>query len=214
MPDQRNARPVSGEIMATTSTEAAKARPGPSFDFVDAEFESLDGGVGTGVAPRRYPADSQHEPAFTPNISVLRKHKAARPAFGPARAGLLFWIAGIGAAALAFWVSGGHALMRHALSSPEAPFLEPLRIAGLTSRVEYAGRHAMPRVDRQVMKDGRDTVPMPPLKIDVTAGDGATRRYNLGTSGGPIALGRKFAFASRLPVPTNGVKSVSVTFGN
>ena len=41
----------------------------------------------------------------------------------------------------------------------------------------------------------------------------ASPRYRLGTSGRPLAPGEAFAFSSRLDVPKNGVKSVSVTFG-
>jgi hypothetical protein len=69
------------------------------------------------------------------------------------------------------------------------------------------------RVDRKAVNDGGSTLPMTALKTDVVSGDGGTTRYNLGTSGSPIGPGEKFAFASRLPVPTNRVKSVSVTFG-
>ena len=68
-------------------------------------------------------------------------------------------------------------------------------------------------VDGKAVNDGNRTQPMPPLKIEIVAGDGVATRYNLGTSGSPVEPGEEFAFASRLPVPTNGVKSVSVTFG-
>ena len=54
--------------------------------------------------------------------------------------------------------------------------------------------------------------PLPPLEIRVTGNDGRTTRYTLGTSGRPLAPGERFAFSSRLEVPKNGVKTVSVTF--
>ena len=59
----------------------------------------------------------------------------------------------------------------------------------------------------------RDVEHLPSLGIAVTGNDGRITRYRLGTSGRPIAPGETFAFSSRLDVPKNGVKTVSVTFG-
>ncbi|RUU50294.1 hypothetical protein EOC99_35320, partial [Mesorhizobium sp. M7A.T.Ca.TU.009.01.1.1] len=62
------------------------------------------------------------------------------------------------------------------------------------------------------VNDGAKPTELPPLEIRVTGNDGQTTRYTLGTSGRSLASGERFGFASRLDVPRNGVKTVSVTF--
>ena len=129
------------------------------------------------------------------------------------RGGPIFWIVGIGLAAAAFWVSGGHALVR------SAPFLgtqaprRRSRISGVTSRVDASGPQPVLFVDGEAANDGAAAETLPPLDILVTGNDGRITRYRLGTSGRPMAPGERFAFSSRLDVPKNGVKTVSVTFG-
>jgi hypothetical protein len=211
MSGQRNARPVSGEIMTAVSPGAVPSRPDPAFDVVDAEFETLDARAAAAAGRRQ--TSSWREAASAPGMAVLSRDRSARAPFGSTSAGAPFWIAGICAAAVAFWISGGHALLRQAPFFWPSATAKPLHIADLSSRVDASGGRAMLAVDGQAVNDGGDILPMPALKIDVISGDGATTRYNLGTSGSPIVPGEKFAFASRLPVPTNGVKSVSVTFG-
>jgi hypothetical protein len=197
MPDLRKARPVSGEIMAAAPIRAAPSCPDPCFDFVDAEFETLDAREGkSGATAERYPAAMRPGQVSVPGMAVLRPYCSERALPGWARAQPPFWIAGAAAAAVAFWISGGHALFRQPSFSPDV-----------------TGGHMIVRVDRKAVNDGGSTLPMTALKTDVVSGDGGTTRYNLGTSGSPIGPGEKFAFASRLPVPTNRVKSVSVTFG-
>ncbi len=48
--------------------------------------------------------------------------------------------------------------------------------------------------------------------VFVTDNDGRITRYTLGTSDRWLSPGERFGFASRLDVPRNGVKTVSVTF--
>ena len=211
MPDQRNARPVSGEIMAAAPCGPVLPRAEPCFDIVDAEFETLDGRAGNDGGAARYLAALQSGPMSGSGLAALRGHRSERAMSGSARAGAAFWIAGVCAAAVAFWISGGHVVVRQASFLSPAATAEPLRIADLNTRVDAAGGRATLSVDGQAVNDGDDTQPMPPLKIDVVANDGVTTRYNLGTSGSPIGPGEIFAFASRLPAPTNGVESVSVT---
>jgi hypothetical protein len=68
-------------------------------------------------------------------------------------------------------------------------------------------------VDGEAANDGAAAQQLPPLEIVVTGNDGRITRYRLGTSGRPLAPGETFAFSSRLDVPKNGVKTVSVSFG-
>ena len=67
-------------------------------------------------------------------------------------------------------------------------------------------------VDGEAANDGSAVAHLPPLDIAVTGNDGRITHYRLGTSGRPMAPGETFAFSSRLDVPKNGVKTVSVTF--
>lgn len=68
-------------------------------------------------------------------------------------------------------------------------------------------------VGGEATNDGTIAEKLPPLDIFVTDNDGVVTRYRLGTSGQALAPGEKFAFSSRLDVPKNGVKTVSVSFG-
>lgn len=213
MADVRNARLVSGEIMAAAPAGVASSRHEPRFDIVEAEFETLAMPSATVTAAPSLFAAPKPEPVSQAGMDMLRKRHATARAFGSVRGGPLFWTAGLGLAVLAFWFSGGHALVPPDMFSPTQPSAQPLRIASVISRVDTSGERAMLNIDGEAANDGDNMLPMPSLDIRVVASDGATTRYNLGTSGSPIAPGEKFAFASRLPVPRNGVKSVSVTFG-
>jgi hypothetical protein len=217
MPDERNARPVSGEIMAAPPAGAGPAETRPVHpDIVDAEFETLQ---------RQAQADpSQVQPiasigtvaAPVHGLDSLRKSEPGARPQDNARGGPVFWILGLGLVAGAFWVSGGHALIRPSpsigASEPAQPVANPLRIADVTSRVENHGGRAILFVEGKTVNEGSDTRTPPPLEINVTANDGKVLRYNLGTSSDPLAPGTAFSFSSRLEAPKEGVKSVSVTF--
>lgn len=208
MADARKARLVSGEIMATASAGDASSRPEPRFDIVDAEFETIDHVTGKPVTAVLLSTVPKPEPAAAAGMDILRKRQEGRMAFGSVRGGPFFWTAGLALAAAAFWFSGGHALVRDT-SGPA----QPLRIASVISRVDTSGGRMMLNIDGEAVNDGGKAQPMPALDIRVMGNDDVTTRYNLGTSGSPVAPGERFAFASRLPVPKSGVKSVSVTFG-
>lgn len=217
MPDERNARPVSGEIMAAPPAGAEPAEPGfVRADVVDAEFESLGRpapaepaisqpvlSIGTAVSPLQ-------------GLDSLRKTDVPNRPQAPQRGGPVFWIFGLGLVAGAFWVSGGHALVRQApfatATQPAQPVVNPLRIADVTSRVEDHGGRSILFVEGRTINEGSETETPPPLEINVTANDGKVMRYNLGTSPQPLAPGRASAFSSRVEAPKEGVKSVSVTF--
>ena len=113
----------------------------------------------------------------------------------------------------AFWVSGGHALVRQApFWAVEQPAGAALSISGVTSRVDASGPTPVLFVDGEAANDGAQAAQLPPLEIRVTGNDGRITRYTLGTSNRSLAPGERFGFSSRLDVPRNGVKTVSVTF--
>jgi hypothetical protein len=91
--------------------------------------------------------------------------------------------------------------------------LQALRISGVTSRVDVSGPRPVLFVDGEAANDGSSVEILPALEITVTGDDGRITHYRLGTGDRPLAPGETFAFSSRLDVPKNGVKTVSVTFG-
>lgn len=187
-------RPVSGEIMSG-SGKAGSGRPfdAQAGDIVDAEFE---------VTP---PARSGG-----PDINMLREAAPARARRRQAeRGGPLFWGAGLALAALAFWVSGGHALFADAMRP--TPGQPGLAISTLTSRIDASGPSPILLVDGQAGNSGAKPEAVPPIEIAVTDNAGTVTRYLMGTGGRLLAPGEKFDFSSRLDVPKNGVKTVSVT---
>ncbi|AEH86080.1 hypothetical protein [Mesorhizobium opportunistum] len=209
MADERTARPVSGEIMTDPPAVAVADRfmRGPAAEIVDADY----------VVMSRPPVENVSPPPraiVTPPIEgmdMLRKPEAPAERPPASRGGPIFWIAGIAAALAAFWVSGGHALVRQApvLSGGQT---SALTISGVTSRVDASGPNPVLFVDGEAANDGAKPAQLPPLEIRVTGNDGRTTRYTLGTSGHSLASGERFGFASRLDVPKNGVRTVLVTF--
>ncbi|MER8463622.1 hypothetical protein [Mesorhizobium sp. M1396] len=211
MADDRTARPVSGEIMTDPAAIAVADRfmRGSAADIVDADYV---------VMPRLVPVVESVLPlpraTVTPAIEgmdMLRKPEAPAERPPASRGGPIFWVAGLGAALAAFWVSGGHALVR------QAPFLSgaqasALSISGVTSRIDASGPNPALFVGGEAANDGAKPVRLPPLEIRVTSNDGRTTRYTLGTSGRALAPRERFGFASRLDVPKNGVRTVLVTF--
>ncbi len=182
---------------------------GPAADIIDADYVVLPP-----LAPSVESDSPLPRPIVTPSIEgmdMLRKPEAPTERPPASRGGPIFWIAGIGAALAAFWVSGGHALVRQApfLSSAQA---SALTISGVTSRVDASGANPVLFVDGEAANDGTGPATLPPLEIRVTGNDGRTTRYTLGTSGHSLASGERFGFASRLDVPKNGVRTVLVTF--
>jgi hypothetical protein len=221
MADGSRPRAVSGEIMTDPSERTAGRAPNVA-DFIDAEYITLPPeGLSSGPL-RGEPSlsDSLKSPALSigsvaaPSVGMdmLRRPDAPAAPGKPARGGPLFWMAGVGFAAAAFWVSGGHALVRGVpFIGTEAP-PSALSISGITSRVDTSGVRPILFVDGEAANDGAAVEHLPPLAIAVTGNDGRVTRYRLGTSGRPLASGETFAFSSRLDVPKNGVKTVSVAF--
>ncbi len=205
-----SARPVSGEIMTGPAAFAGEGRaPNRADDVIDADFVVLP-------RPAEHPGPASPPRPFSPQpvpggMDMLRRAESERARRAAVPGGPIFWIAGLGAVFAAFWISGGHALVR------QAPFLSEaqasaLTISGVTSRVDATGMRPVLFVDGEAANDGAAAATLPPLQIRVTDNDGRITRYTLGTSDRWLSPGERFGFASRLDVPRNGVKTVSVTF--
>ncbi|TIX29572.1 MAG: hypothetical protein E5V34_10090 [Mesorhizobium sp.] len=185
----------------------------PADDVVDAEYEvlpRLTGGMDPSLPLSRVIATPSIE-----GMDMLRKPKAAMERLRASRGGPIFWIAGLSAAFAAFWISGGHALLRQApllLAAQETG--AALTISGVTSRIDASGPEPVLFVGGEAANDGASPSPLPPLEIRITGNDRRTTRYRLGTFNRSLAPGERFGFSSRLDVPRNGVKTVSVTFAN
>lgn len=185
----------------------------PAADVVDADFE---------VLPRLTASMDLSPPLSrviaTPSLEgmdMLRKPKAAMERLRASRGGPIFWIAGLSVAFAAFWISGGHALVRQApllLAAQETG--AALSISGVTSRIDASGPEPVLFVGGEAANDGASPLPLPPLEIRVTGNDRRKTRYTLETFNRSLAPGERFGFSSRLDVPRNGVKTVSVTFAN
>ncbi|MDX8461191.1 hypothetical protein [Mesorhizobium humile] len=207
MADERTARPVSGEIMTGPATNAAPERViFDAADIVDADYV---------VLPRFAAAPAAPMPQIpsTPSIEgmgMLRKPEAAPSP--PSRGGPAFWIAGVGMALISFWVSGGHALVRQSPFWTTATPASALTISGVTSRIDASGLKPVLFVDGEAANDGMRSEALPPLEIRVTDNNANIIRYRLGTSNRSLAPGERFGFSSRLDVPKDGVRTVSVIF--
>lgn len=199
MNDVDKPRLVSGEIMAD-----ARPRTGshaPVHDFID-----VDVSASSAAEPvSRIPANA----APTPGLSFLTKRADAATSSSGSP---LFWTFGLGMVALAFWTSGGHALVREQVARLSPGISQPILIDGVTSRVErHDGREVL-FIEGRAKNPGSATQKLPSLAIVVKANDGTMKTYFLGTNDVVLASGDSYAFSSRLEAPTDGVKSVSITF--
>ena len=208
MADEGKARPVSGEIMAG-AREAARNARASGGDVIDAEYEIISAPP---LQPETLPPDIASPAVPLGGMGMLRPTEEERPAPLSKRGGPSFWAFGVVLAAMAFWVSGGHSIVRNAAFLASQTPLSALSIADVTSRVDTSGPQPVLFVEGQTANDGSAEQTQPPLEITVTANDGAKTRYRLGTSGRRMAPGERFSFSSRLAVPKNGVKTVTVNF--
>jgi hypothetical protein len=216
MAEERTARPVSGEIMTGAADQPQPARPARHADanIVEAEYEVLSGSARTADRkPVRAAPIHVASPPPLGGMDMLRMAGEVSEHKGRVRGDPAFWIAGIAVAAAAFWISGGHALVRQIPLPAMLAEAPALSITQVTSRVDASGPKPVLFVDGEAVNDGSAAAPLPALEIHVTGNDGLVTHYKLGTGGRSMASGEKFAFSSRLDMPKNGVKSVSVTFG-
>lgn len=216
MADQLKARPVSGEIMAgpqgrSDAGAAIRLESPVSGDIVDADFVTLPR-----YSPVEHPEPLQSAPIGTqPSIDgmdMLRKTDSGTTRPFAQRGGPAFWMVGTGLAAAAFWIAGGHALVSTTVFAAHDAPTSALVISAFTSHVDASGERPVLFVDGEAGNNGTSAAPLPPLEISVTGNDGSITRYRLGTSERALAPGERFAFSSRVEVPRNGVKTVSVTF--
>jgi hypothetical protein len=217
MADARTARPVSGEIMTGMAIERAAldampdVGPNVGHDIIDADYEVLS--HRSDRAPPVSPVPRAAPVPLVEGMDMLRKPDGVPVRRLASRGGPIFWIAGVSATLAAFWVSGGHALVRQTqLFSADRPAGAMFSISGVTSHVDASGAKPVLFVEGGAANDGAGTSPLPPLEIKVTGNDNRITRYTLGTAGQPLAPGERFAFSSRLDVPKNGVKTISVVF--
>jgi hypothetical protein len=214
MADQLKARPVSGEIMTGPRARpdgdgAARLDAVASGDIVDADYMTLPRSPSDADQAQSYRAPPS-EPPSSHGMGMLRRADPEPVRRFSKQGGPAFWAAGIGLASAAFWVSGGHALISHMSLATESGSM--LSISAVTSRVDQSGERPVLFVDGEAGNDGASAAPLPPLEISVTGNDGSITRYRLGTSQRALAPGERFGFSSRVEVPRNGVKTVSVAF--
>ena len=208
MIEDDRARPVSGEIMAGAAAREPSRRG--TADFSDAEYETVGSARQAPATPLAAPDSVGPEPAsgmdfLRAGARVIDEHSQ--------RGGPLFWIVGLTLVVLAFWVSGGHALVRQqvaALAPTEAR--EPLRIAEVKSRVERHGGRDVLFVEGRAENHGSARLVLPGIEIIVRETGGGSKHYFLGTNGTELAPGERYSFSSRLEAPRNGVEQVSITF--
>lgn len=201
MNEDDKARPVSGEIMAHGAPSRDRARVEA---FSDAEYETV------GIA--REAAAPRFQPATPANGMDFLKDNARSAEHATRSGGALFWMTGLTLVVLAFWVSGGHALVRSSVLSVVGEAAQPLRIVGVTSRIERHDGRDILFVEGHAENGSAQSRSLPPIEIAVFASDGTNTRYFLGTNDAELKPGDRYAFSSRLDAPTNGVKTVSVTF--
>lgn len=201
MADDDNRRLVSGEIMAAATAPAR--RPDPT-EFVDAEYETVvaESSSGTGRKPET------RAPALR-GMSML--HGVGGHVERATRGGPVFWTLGLTLVAVAFWVSGGHTLVDRK-GAAAAAVKHALTIEEVKSRVESRGERDVLFVEGRTTNHGNEMLAVPPIAIAITDGKGLTSRHFLGTNGAQLAPRQSIGFSSRAEAPSNGVKSVTVTF--
>ncbi len=212
MADAHKARPVSGEIMtdAAGPSAAAGISAPDVHEIIDADYEVLPQGP-RNSAPARPPQRTAPTPPVE-GMAMLRTPDAPPPRQPASRGGPAFWSVGIGIALAAFWVSGGDVIVRRMPLFADIPQAAAFTLSGVSSHVDASGAKPLLFVDGEAANDGAGTLPLPPLEIRVTGEDGRVTRYTLGTAGRALAPGERFAFSSRLDLPKNGVRTVSVAF--
>lgn len=123
------------------------------------------------------------------------------------KAGAVFWVSGLVLALCAFWVSGGHALVRPEANKDAAG----LNITHVETRIEAKAGHATLIVDGEARNRDHKARIMPPVAIAVTASTGTVLRYRMSAGSDLVAPDDVYLFSSRLRAPPEGVKSVAVT---
>ncbi|MGN6771985.1 MAG: hypothetical protein ACTHJQ_19380 [Rhizobiaceae bacterium] len=212
MNEASKARPVSGEIMTDASAPAIGVSARPTGDVIDAEFETIMPGIPASPAAERPSTRFTVQAPEIAGMDVLKRTEVPprRPRGQPG--GPAFWTFGLCLTALAFWVSGGHALLPSVHLPVFLASAPTLKIASVHTSIEKIDGHAILFVDGSAANETGRTIEVPPLAISVEDEDGRITRFFLGTRDREVAAGEIFAFSSRLEVPKDGIKSVSVSF--
>ncbi|NMG38061.1 hypothetical protein GRZ55_02255 [Chelativorans sp. ZYF759] len=201
MAAEDNRRSVSGEIMTVIATPPFWPKPSA---IVEAEYETFT------------PTGGRNPEMSPPSAAVPRGMTMLRSVGGrvgrAARGGPVFWGAGLMLVAVAFWISGGHTLIDRVGPIVTGTPKQPLIIEKATHRVEARGARAVLIVEGATTNRGVERRSVPPIAIAITDSGGLTSRHFLGTNGTLLAPGQSIAFSSRVEAPSNGVKSVTVTF--
>jgi hypothetical protein len=195
------ARPVSGEIMSAGVARETRSRT--AADVSDAQYETLP--ATRSDAPARF-GDAGTAAA---GMDFLKSGVAGNG--GTRRGGVFFWLCGILLVGLAFWFSGGHALIAGNGQTGVAAG-SPLHIADVKSRVENRDGRSVLFIDGRAENRGGQALRLPPIEIAVTANEGGVTRYELATRDTELKPGDRYSFSSRLEAPASGVKTVSVAF--
>lgn len=203
------ARPVSGEIMSAGNFADGTAGLRDITDASDAQFETLSRTEkALPVHPHTAATLSTGQNA---GMNLLRQNSATTRHFSR-KGGFLFWSIGLACVALAFWTSGGHALiMNHDILQP-APAGQALRIAAVESRVEARNGQEILFINGHAENHGSLALALPGIEIAVTGNDGDVTRYRLGKREPQLEPGGRHIFSSRLQAPDAGVRTVSVAF--
>ncbi|MDN5926611.1 MAG: hypothetical protein L0I29_06010 [Hyphomicrobiales bacterium] len=209
MNEASKARPVSGEIMTDAAAPGVGIPVRPAGDVIDAEFETIVPGKAASEAPEPSSTRFSVRAPEIAGLDVLKRAEAPKRG-QPGRPA--FWAFGLCLVALAFWVSGGHALLPSIHLPAFLASAPSLKITSVHTRIEKIDGHAILFVDGSAANETGRAIDVPPLSISVTGEDGRTTRFFLGTRDRQVAAGEIFAFSSRLEVPKDGVKSVSVSF--
>lgn len=218
MADERNARLVSGEIMTDSTIGQTRPFASAPSDIVDAEVMtviSAERSMAGGLASHHSAHSFIDAAPPIHGMDTLRLGRAIEQPPARSRGGPLFWVLGVVLVAGAFWMSGGHVLIRRAVNVTAEAIAQTdvLRISLTSSRIETTGGGQVLFVEGEAINETAAAVALRQLEIRVTGNDGVVTRYNLGTSGQVIQPAERITFSSRLAAPKNGVQSVSVVAG-
>lgn len=204
------ARPVSGEIMSAAGFHDGRARRHDIEDACDAQFETLARAEKVSPARNDVAAHLIAGPAAAGMNFLTQRTTSTRKNARPG--GFLFWSAGVSCVALAFWVSGGHALLMDQDAPSHTASKKALQIASVESRVEALQGRKILFVDGHALNHATMALTLPAIEIAVTGNDGRVIRYLLGDRESQLEPGSRHEFSSRLQAPDAGVKTVSVAF--
>lgn len=205
MADIGTARPFSGEMMTADFPSGRGAAV--AADIIDADYIE----VMPDERPTRAEAATNAAPGHA-GMAMLAKNGDSVRSRERARGGPIFWTAGAVAVVASFWVAGGHAMVRDDLLFATAQKEPKLQISNVRSRAETVDGTVALVVDGDIGNEGQAAGAVPSLAVHVLSTQGAEVVYRLRTLRTPLAPSAKYSFSSRLDMPKDGVKTVSVTF--